>query len=570
MFSDLPQRAQEFIDWTWPQIEPYYQELTDRPINASTVERWLKDWTHLSKLVYETNERLVVATTVDTTDLGAERRYSDFLDKIYPSAQAAEQKLKEKLLISGLEPEGLEVPIRNMRSEVELYREANLPLLSEELKLITEFDKITGAQTVEWEGKEVTILQLRPVEQSVERDRRERAWRLIAQRQLADREAINALWVKYLELRRQLAANASLPDYRAYRWQQLLRFDYTPEDSKGFQHAIEEAVVPAAQRIYERRRQRLGVDRLRPWDLTVDPMGRSPLRPYKTIEELEEKTSAIFKRVDPQLGEYFEIMRRESLLDLDNRKSKAQGGYCTEYPVAKRPFIFTNAVGLDDDVQTLLHEGGHAFHVFESNHLPYHQQLQVPIEFAEVASMGMELLAAPYLPAEEGGFYTREEAARARIEHLESNLLFWPYMAVVDAFQHWVYENPNAAIDPANCDAKWAELWQRFMAGEDWSGLEQEMKTGWQRKGHIHQDPFYYVEYGLALLGAVQVWRNALSDQTAAVAAYRKALSLGGTVPLPQLFAAAGADFAFDSGTLSQAVELMEETITELESVQGL
>jgi oligoendopeptidase F len=274
--------------------------------------------------------------------------------------------------------------------------------------------------------------------------------------------------------------------------------------------------------------------------------------------------------MDPQLGEYFEIMRRESLLDLDNRVGKAQGGYCIEYPVAKRPFIFTNAVGLHDDVITLLHEGGHAFHVFESNHLPYHQQHYVPIEFAEVASNGMELLATPYLSVDEGGFYTQVDAARAVVELLETDLLFWPYMAVVDAFQHWVYENPNAALEPSNCDEQWAELWGRFMPGVDWSGLEQEMVTGWQRKGHIHQDPFYYIEYGLALLGAVQVWRNAQSDQAATVAAYRKALSLGGTAPLPQLFAAAGADFAFDPGTLSHAVELMEETITTLESVQGL
>ena len=570
MFSGLPQSAQEFTDWTWSQIEAYYLDLADRPLNAATAGAWLQDWTHLSQLVSETHERLMVATTVDTTDQDAERRYGDFLEEIQPSSQAAEQKLKEKLLASGLELEGLEVPMRNMRSEAELFREANLPLLSEELKLITEFDKITGAQTVIWEGEEITIIQLQPVEQSVERSLRERAWKVTAARQLADREGINALWVRFLELRLQLAANAGMPDYRSYRWQQLLRFDYTPQDSKRFQEAIEQVVVPAAERIYTKRRQRLGLDVLRPWDLKVDPLGRLPLRPYKTISELEERTSTIFSRMDPQLGEYFEIMRRESLLDLDNRVGKAQGGYCTEYPVAKRPFIFTNAVGLHDDVITLLHEGGHAFHVFESNHLPYHQQHYVPIEFAEVASNGMELLATPYLSADEGGFNTQVDAARAVVELLETDLLFWPYMAVVDAFQHWVYENPNAALEPSNCDEQWAELWGRFMPGVDWSGLEQEMKTGWQRKGHIHQDPFYYVEYGLALLGAVQVWRNALSDQTAAVAAYRKALSLGGTAPLPQLFATAGADFAFDPGTLSHAVELMEETITTLESVQGL
>jgi oligoendopeptidase F len=223
-----------------------------------------------------------------------------------------------------------------------------------------------------------------------------------------------------------------------------------------------------------------------------------------------------------------------------------------------------NAVGIHEDVQTMLHEGGHAFHVFETRNLPFYQQLQVSLEFAEVASMGMELLAAPYLKASDGGFYSQADAARAVVEHLEGNLLFWPYMAVVDAFQQWVYLNHDAASEPQNCDSKWAELWKRFMVGIEWSGLEQEMVTGWHRKLHIHTVPFYYIEYGLAQLGAIQVWRNALQDQAGAVASYRKALSLGGTVPLPQLFATAGARFAFDAETLNLAVSLAEKTIDEL------
>ena len=234
--------------------------------------------------------------------------------------------------------------------------------------------------------------------------------------------------------------------------------------------------------------------------------------------------------------------------------------------VVHLPFIFMNSVGLHDDVQTLLHEGGHAFHVFETAALPYHQQLSVGMEFAEVASMAMELLSAPYLPSSQGGFYADADAARARIEHLEGTILFWPYMAVVDAFQHWVYEKPQAASDPANCDAQWDALWLRFMPGVDWSGLEQERMTGWQRKLHIFQVPFYYIEYGLASLGAIQVWRNAIQDQAGAVAAYRKALALGGTVPLPVLYDTAGARFAMDSAILRQAVELAETTIDKLQS----
>ena len=324
--------------------------------------------------------------------------------------------------------------------------------------------------------------------------------------------------------------------------------------------------MPLASHLYEKRRQRLGVKTLRPWDLEVDPFGRPPLRPFHEAPELESKTAIIFHNVDAKLGEYFDIMRRERLLDLENRKGKAPGAYCIDFQVAKRPFIFMNAVGIHEDVLTLLHEGGHAFHVFETAHLPYHQQLEVPLEFAEVASTSMEYLGAPYLTADRGGFYSINEAARARVEHLERALLFWPYMAVVDAFQHWVYENHAAASDPSNCDAKWSELWQRFMPGVDWSGLEDEMATGWQRKLHILQAPFYYIEYGLSQLGAVLIWRNALKNQAQAVADYRKALSLGGTANIPTLFATAGAKFSFDEETLGEAVSLMASTIEELEN----
>ena len=565
MSNSLPQSIQEFMQLSWSQIEPFYRDLERRPLNETTLTAWMEDWSDLSRMVHETYRRLYVATTRDTTDEDGERRYATFLDEVYPPARAAAQTLKEKLLASNLQPAGFEIPLRNLRAQAELFRGENLPLLSEELKLATEYDRIVGAQTVVWDDQEMTLAQLQIVYQEPERPRREKAWLLEAGRWLADREAINDLWAKQLEVRGRLAENASLPDYRAYRWRQLLRFDYSPEDCTRFHQAIEEVVVPAAHRIYEKRRKRLGLEVLRPWDLLVDPFGRPPLSPFGTVSELEEKTASIFHRVDQQLGDYFETMRREDLLDLENRKGKAPGGYCDDFKATRRPFIFMNAVGLHDDVQTLLHEGGHAFHLFEMIHLPYFHQLETPMEFNEVASMAMELLAAPYLSAEQGGFYSQEDTARARIEHLEACLLFWPYMVVVDAFQHWVYENHQEARDPANCDAKWTELWERFMPGVDWSGLEAERATGWQRKLHIHEDPFYYVEYGLAQLGAFQVWGNALKDQAGAVAAYRKALSLGGTATLPQLYATAGARLAFDAGTLSSAIRLAEETITKLE-----
>lgn len=561
MFDHLPGDGSGLMDCSWAYFEPYYRDLAQRRLSADNIHTFLTDWTRLVELIDETGSRLHVAITVNTADKDAEKRYHRFLDEVYPGVEKAEQELKTALLRSGLEPEGFGTALRRMRTESEIFREVNIPLSIDEHKLCNEYDKIMGAQTVVWEERELTIAQMRPLYQSTDRDSRERAWRMAAGRQLQDSRPIGDLWQKLMNLRTQMARNAGLEDYRSFRWRQLLRFDYNPEDCMSFHDAIEEVVVPAAARVYERRRERLGLASLRPWDLEVDPMGRPPLKPFKEVPELIGGASKIFRQLGSPLGDYFDTMKDEGLLDLENRKNKAPGGYCTEFPAIRRPFIFMNAVGIHDDVQTLLHEAGHCFHCFESAALPYYQQRHVGMEFAEVASMSMELLAARYLEKQSGGFYSPADATRAGLEHLEKNILFWPYMAVVDAFQHWVYMNPSASIDPAACDSHWEELCERFLPGVDWDGLKQELRTGWQRKLHIHTVPFYYVEYGMALLGAVQVWKNSLTDEPLAIRSYRRALALGGTVPLPELFQAAGASFGFDAGTLRLAVSAMEEAI---------
>jgi oligoendopeptidase F len=582
--SSLPATALELAEWQWSQIKAEYDALAERELNASNVEAWLADWTRLTELVSEAHHRLYVATSVNTADERGHQRYKDFLDNIYTPSHAAEQKLKEKLLATGLTPTGFELPLRNMRAEAALFREKNLPLLAQEQKLETEYEKITGAQTVIWDGEEIPLLGLIPKFQDPDRATRERAHRAMVMRFGQDRRAINELWREFLRVRRQLAANAGFDnpkgsgDYRDYRWQQLLRFDYTPDDCKQFQESIAEVVVPVASRLYEKGRAELGVDTLKPWDLTglqgfgrvVSPPDEPVLHPYDDISELEAKCANIFQRMDPQLGAYFETMRRENLLDLPNRKDKAPGAYCIVYEASRRPFIFANSVGTDGSVQALLHEGGHAFHAFESSALPYFQQRAeqaVPMEFSEVASTGMEFLAAPYLAAREGGFYSDVDAARAQRSHLQSAIHFWPYMALVDAFQHWVYENVETAMDIDACDTEWEKLWRRFMPGVDYSGFEEAISLRWQMQGHIIGSPFYYVEYGLAQLGAVQVWANALKEQAGAVANYRRALALGGTATLPELYAAAGAKFTFDKETLRDAVTLMERTIDELDRV---
>ncbi len=568
MFTTLPTNAIEFSHWSWEQIEPYFNRLENYPLDLKQIDEWLAGWTQLNDLVAEWYARLNVAITVDTTDSQAEARYNAFLDQIYPAAQAADQKLKRKLLESGLEPPGFEMALRKMRLETELFRVENLPILSEERKLASEYNKIIGGQTVNWQGDEYTLPQMRNALTDPQRATRESAWRLSAARQLTDRQSINDLWQKFIPLRCKLAENAGLSDFRSYRWLQMLRLDYTPQDCLDFHQAIEQIATPAATRIYERHRKRLGVECLRPWDLDQDlyPIHQPSLPQYGNVDDLQHKAGAIFAQVDPVFGEYFRLMQSEALLDLDNRKGKAPGAYCTGFPVLRRPFIFMNAVGLSSDVRTILHESGHAFHNFERLGLPYAQQRNPGLEFAEVASMAMELLASPYLLDTLGGFYSRSDANRFLSEQLEHIITFWPYMAVVDAFQHWVYTHAAQAIEPAACDAKWHELWKRFIPGVDWSGLEAEAMTGWHRKQHIYRYPFYYIEYGVAQLGAVQVWQHALQDQPQAVAKYRQALALGGKMNLPELYRVAGATFALDAETLKSAVDFIEEQMNLLET----
>jgi oligoendopeptidase F len=324
-------------------------------------------------------------------------------------------------------------------------------------------------------------------------------------------------------------------------------------------------VFPPPGGFFKKKRQRLGLESLRPWDTDVDTSDAQPLKPYNGQDALVQGSLNIFQKVDPVLASYLATMAEEDLLDLETRPGKALGGYCTDFPVRKRPCIFMNGAGTQRDVQTMLHEAGHAFHVFETAGLPLTWHIDAPMEFCEVASMSMELLAAPYLSRQSGGFYTPSETARARIQNLEKILTFLPYMAVVDAFQHWVYTHIDEAIEPANCDSAWDNLWARFMPDVNWGGFEAARMTGWHRKPHIFGSPFYYIEYGLAQVGALQLWRNSLSDPPGTVQAYRQALSLGATKTLPELFEAAGAEFRFDEPMLAGLVELVESEMAKLE-----
>ena len=568
-FNSLPTDAKSILAMTWQDYEPFYNDLESRKLDTSAIEAWLDDWSALASCVDEQFTRLDVAISQHTDDEDIQKQFDKFLDEVQPPTKTADQKLKEKLLASGLHPEGFEIPLKMMQAEAEVFCAENLPLLAEEQKLVSEYQKIMGATTVMWEGEEKTYLETTALYLfETDRSVREKAWKATWDRLYQNRDPINALWKKLMAIRVKIAKNAGFSDYRAYVWKQKHRFDYTPEDCKAFHATIEEIIVPVAIRIHERRRQRLDIESTRPWDTVVDQFGRPALHPAKTTKELNSKILRVFEKVDPKFREYYQTMMDNDLLDLDSRKNKASGLYSVCYNVARLPFIFMSRTNSATDLENILHESGHAFHSIECAHLRYHQKAEayMPIEFAEVASMSMELLAAPYLTREYGGFYTEEENTRARINHLENIITSLLFQALVDAFQHWIYENPAEASNGIKCEQKWGELWDRFMKGIDYNSLEKYKKNHWHRTVHIHLVPFYFIEYALAQLGAIQVFGNARRNQKKAVADYRKALSLGSTVSLPELFATAGAKFAFDSDTLKEAVDLIEEVSEEMQA----
>ena len=576
MLKNFPTDYKTCLDWQWADWQPHYQKLVDTELNAENMQAWLKAWDTVVRMNGEIRWRLEVAADVDTTDEAAEAKSRNFVETIVPEVQKVTNTLNKKLVASGLAPDSLKIPLRIIEAQIKLFREENLPIEVQLNDLDLQYRKLRAAQTVMWDGEEITLNRLGSVFSEPDRERREKAWHLLQDRHLQDREQYDDIWRNMMKLRKQVYQNAGFESYTAYRWLEMGRFDYSEEDALSFVEAIEETMVPIAKRLREQAQAELGYDSLRPWDLglfshelSFDIKGRPALKPYAKMDEFIEKGDAIFQQVDAELGGYFRTMKEEKLLDLDNRKGKAPGGYCTLFPYSKRPFIFMNAVETADDVTTLLHEAGHAFHVFSMSRLQYIWQWDfdaVPTEFAEVGSMAMELLAAPYLTQDKGGYFTPEDVVRYRTDHLKGIVFALPYMAVVVAFQHWIYANHDEATDPANCDAKWVELWHRFIPGVDWSGQEDKISTRWRTQGHIYGSPFYYIEYALAQLGAIQVWANSLENEKAALAAYKHSLALGGTATLPQLFEAAGAKLAFDKDTLNRVADLIDRTLTELET----
>lgn len=561
----------------WNQIEPLLQALLDRPVgSAAMLERWLLDRSELEAACAEAEADLYIAMTCDTEDKAAQEAYTRYIETVPPLMKplvfALDRRQVELSRKFALSPARYGVLTRDTEAEVEIFRDQNVPIQTELEKLSQQYQQVTGAMTVSYDGREQTLPMMGKYQESTDRAVRESSWRAVTDRRLKDVVAIDEIYDQMVRLRHQMAHNAGFKDFVGYAYKAKKRFDYTPAECRRFHEAAEKVVVPFLRRQDDRRRALLGVGELRPWDLGVDPKGRQPLKPFTGGVELMSKSVAMFDRLDPRLGAMLASLgdgantrgsKDGACLDLDSRKGKAPGGYQSMRDRSRKPFIFMNAAGLHRDVETMVHEAGHAFHSLLCIDEPLVRYRSAPLEFCEVASMSMELLTMPHWGGPAGFYPEEEDLARARRKQVEGSCSLLPWIATIDAFQHWIYERP--AHTRAERTAAWLDLDRRFGHAVSWEGLEEARATQWQRQMHLFGAPFYYIEYGIAQLGALQLWLRSLEDgETAAIRSYMRALALGGSRPLPELFKAAGLVFDFGPETVARLVDRAERELERL------
>ena len=552
----------------WTEIEPLFDLLESAAVKCSTVaelERWLMDGGELNAALDQESSQRYITMTCHTDNPDVERSYLNFVEKIEPNIKPRLFKLAQIFLQHPLRAQLMatlharyEVFDRSTQVHVELFRQENVPLETEESVLSQQFQKLAGSLTVQFRGEERTLVQMGRHLEETDRGLRQEVWTLVANRRLQEADKFEEQFEGLLHLRERIAKNAGFKNYLEYAFRMRGRFDYTPVDCLRFHDAIESEVMPMLRELQAHRRSHLSIEKLRPWDLAVDPLNRTPLKPFAEVEQMVERTQRVFDRLDTPLGGEFKLMRDLRLLDLANRKGKAPGGYQSTLAESRLPFIFMNAVGLQRDVDTMLHEAGHAFHALATREEDFYAYRNAPIEFCEVASMAMELLGNEFLEE----FYSATDANRARQTHLEGIINIFPWIATVDAFQHWIYSHPGHTR--AERTAAWLGLMDRFGGDVDWSGHEAARANMWHRQLHIFLHPFYYVEYGIAQLGALQVWANSKRDKARALADYKRGLALGGSRPLPELFAAAGCPFDFSQKTVKPLIELVRTELAKL------
>jgi oligoendopeptidase F len=557
---------EKFEVTNWENLKPYFDDLLTRNVAAAgDLQDWFHDRSELESIISEDLAWRYIRMTCYTENEAYRNAYQDFIQNIQPEIAPLSDQLNKKaaaspFLNSLAAKDGYGIMIRNLKKEIEIFREKNVPLYTEISTQTQKYAQISGAMTVEWEGKEITLQQASVLLMSTDRAVRESVYHKITERRLKDKNTLDDLFSTLVNLRHQVAVNADFENFRDYMFKSLGRFDYTPQDCFNFHEAIQREVVPVLDEFSKERKALLKVSQLRPWDKAVDPEGREALKPFTSGKELTDKTIEVFKRLDPFLGQCLSIMKEMGHLDLESRKGKAPGGY--NYPLAEIgvPFIFMNATSTLRDMVTIMHEGGHAIHNFLTRDLELNDFKSTPSEVAELASMSMELISMDHWDI----FFTNEaELKRAKREHLEDIIETLPWVATIDKFQHWLYQYPAHSIDDRK--AEWNRTLNAFSdTVTDWSGLEAAKDYLWQKQLHLYEVPFYYIEYGMAQLGAIAVWRNFRKDPRKGLQGYQNALKLGNLQTIPEIYKAADIKFDFSQAYIKELMEFVREELEKI------
>lgn len=556
---------EKFTVTDWKSLEPYFKDLLERQLNSYEVlEKWLMDMSEMEAVVSEDACWRQIKMTCDTENKPLEEAFVFFVTELQPQIQVYADKLNRKLVecsfVDQLDKEKYFTYLRGVRKNIDLFREENIPLQSELSVLQQQFGVISGKMTIEVNGQEYTLQQAAKMLESEDRALREEVYRKVNERRLQDKEALNALFTKLIQKRHQIAVNAGFDNYRDYKFKELGRFDYSKEDCYQFHEAVKLHILPLVNEIYKGKKIKLGLDPMKPWDLEAQPAGIKPLSPFKSGEELLDKSILCFEKVNPFFADCLRKMDEMKRFDLDSRKGKAPGGYNCPLAETGAPFIFMNAAGQMSDVTTMVHEGGHAVHSFLAHPLELSAFKEYPMEIAEVASMSMELFS---MDSWEVFFGHKDDLIRAKEHQLERVITIFPWIATIDKFQHWVYEHPNHTEEERA--SRWLEILNEFSSDViDYSGLETFRTYGWQRQLHLFEVPLYYIEYGIAQLGAIGLWMQFRKDKDAALNNYMRSLSLGGTKTLPELYKAAGLEFNFSPDRIQILMKFVQEEMEKI------
>jgi oligoendopeptidase F len=557
--------TEEFEPSTWQNIEPYYHQLLERDISdAELFRKWLNDRSELESIISENAGWRYIKMTCDTTNKAHQEAYTYFVTEREPKIAPLNHKLNEKVINSPfkdhLDDKAFDILFKNIEKDFKIFREENIPLKTEIQNSSKEFGAISGAMTVTVDDKEMTLQQAAAILESTDRDKREEVYLKISKRRHADKDKLDNLFTKLIGLRHKVAQNAGFDNFRDYMFTAMGRFDYTPKDCFDFHNSAQQEIVPILNQLAVERKQQLGLDHLRPWDKAVDPSSKPPLVPFSNSEDLVEKTITCFSRLDPFLGDCIRIMHEIKHLDLESRVGKAPGGY--NYPLSEIgiPFIFMNATSTLRDLVTILHEGGHAVHSIVTKDLELVDFRHTPSEVAELASMSMELISMDHWDV---FFDNEEDLKRAKKEHLEQIIQTLPWVAVIDKFQHWIYENPSHSL--AERQATWNEILNTFSDDEtDWSSLEKYKDYMWQKQLHLFEVPFYYIEYGFAQLGAIAIWKNSNENPKKGLKGYLAALKLGYTRTIPEIYQAANIEFNFSREYISDLITFVRKEMENM------